>query len=178
MAMRELDFDDGFTTETAPDQGTTSASALRNATDDANFVTLKGTPAADSDIYYNTTDDVIRFYRDGAWENVITQPKVTGSRGSPQSVTAVAGIAFTGKQSRNIWFVQGSGGAVTVTANPRISVGNFVGQQLRIVGRSDVNYVLLQDGNGLSLNGECQLDADRSIDLDWDGTNWREICRN
>jgi hypothetical protein len=176
--MRELNFFDGITSATPPTQGIVGATALKVFANDAAYVTDKGAAAANGDAYYNSTDDVARLFRGGAWENVVTQPKITGTRGAPQAVTAGGGIAFVGKQVDNTWYVQGSGGAVTITANPRVAAGSFVGQRLRLVGRSDVNYVLMADGNGLSLNGDIQLDADRSIDLDWDGTNWREVCRN
>lgn len=39
--------------------------------DDAAYVTGKGSAAADGDAYYNTTDDVIRLYANGAWVTVV-----------------------------------------------------------------------------------------------------------
>lgn len=101
---------------------------------------------------------------------------ITGSRASPQNIVAGVGILFVGRSSFQTWFVQGSGGAVTVTANPAISAG-VVGQSLRLVGRSDTNILTLNDGNGLDLNGPIILSSSSSIDLLFDGTNWVETSR-
>jgi hypothetical protein len=80
-----------------------------------------------------------------------------------------------------LWFIQGYDGAiaapVTVTANPRISVGSFVGQKLLLKGRSDTNYVLLPNGQGMSLQGDWFGGEDSTLGLTWDGTNWSEDFR-
>lgn len=101
---------------------------------------------------------------------------VTGSRASPISITAAGGITSSASQ-RALLFVQGSGGAVTVTANPQISAGTTVGQELYLVGRSDTNILTLSDGTGLSLNGQMDLAADSVLKLFWDGTNYVESGR-
>lgn len=103
-------------------------------------------------------------------------PTITGSRASPTSITALGGI--TASTGNEIQFVQGSGGAVDITANPQISAGNFTGQSLTLVGRHDTNTVKLEDGTGLELNGACTLSAASVITLMWDGTKWTEVNRN
>lgn len=103
---------------------------------------------------------------------------ITGSRSSPSSIVAATGIAFTGAYWQNLWFIQGSGGAVTISANPQIAAATNVGQVLTLVGRSDSNTVTLSDGTGLQLNGPCTLIAGSVIKLLWDGTNWVELYRN
>jgi hypothetical protein len=175
--MRLLDFADGFSSPTAPSQGLIVATSLAAFSSDAAYVTAKGSAATNADCYYNTTDHVVRIYRNGAWE-YLRQPAVTGTRASPSAIVAGTGVVFAGKQQDNVWFVQGSGGAVTVTVNPRIAAGAYVGQRLTLIGRSDTNTVTLANGNGLSLNGDATLGADSSLTLEWDGTNWREVCRN
>lgn len=102
---------------------------------------------------------------------------VTGSRASPQSITAGGGVAFTGATPLQTWFVQGSGGPITVTVNPSIAAGVSIGQNLRLIGRSDTNTLTLNDGNGLDLNGSIVLDSNSCIELFWDGTNWTETAR-
>lgn len=102
---------------------------------------------------------------------------VTGSRASPSSITAAGGIAFTGSNDANMWFIQGNAGAVTVSANPQIAAGSVVGQRLILIGRSATNTVTLADSNGLSLNGSWVGGLDSSISLTWDGTNWVELAR-
>lgn len=175
--MRLIDFDDGFSSSTEPLVGAIAAGALRTFASDAAYVTAKGSAAANGDYYYNTTDHVVRIYRESAWEYLV-QPRVTGSRASPQSIIAGTGIAFTGKHRDNVWFVQGSGGAVTVIAAKPVADGQYVGQRLKIIGRSDTNTLTLTNGGGLALNGDITLGADSTLGLEWDGTNWREDFRN
>lgn len=104
-------------------------------------------------------------------------PVITGSAGTPSAITAGGGIAFGGAAYSNIWFIQGSGGAVTVSANPQISAGTNVGQSLVLVGESSMNTVTIQDGTGLSLNGTWVAGQNSVISLLWDGTNWVETSR-
>ena len=102
-------------------------------------------------------------------------PTVTGSRASPQAIST--NIAFTGTNYKNIWFVSGSGGSTVITANPAIDAGTNVGQELTLIGRSNLNWLELTDGSGLSLNGTCTLFSDSVLNLIWDGTNWVETSR-
>jgi hypothetical protein len=103
---------------------------------------------------------------------------VTGSRASPSNITAAGGIAFTGPDSRQLWFVQGDSADIDVTANPQIAAGSTVGQELVLVGRNDTQSLKLEDGTGLSLRGEIYLIADSVLSLFWDGTNWVETSRS
>lgn len=105
-------------------------------------------------------------------------PLVTGSRASPQNITAAGGIAFAGTRWKNIWFVQGSGGAVDITATLQIAAGTNVGQELILIGRSNDNTILFEDGNGLSLRGSYDMGLDMVLELIWDGTNWVEKNRS
>jgi len=62
------------------------------------------------------------------------------------SLTAAGGLTITGP----VMLVQGSGGAVTITANPQIPAGTD-GQTLTIIGQNDTNTVTFTDGNGLQM---------------------------
>lgn len=104
-------------------------------------------------------------------------PVVTGSTGTPQNITAAGGVAFTGTQAKALWFVQGSGGSVTISATSQIAAGTTVGQKLLLVGASDTNTLTLADGNGLSLNGGMTLFNNSTLLLFWNGTVWSEISR-
>jgi hypothetical protein len=106
-----------------------------------------------------------------------TAPGTSGTRASPTAVTAAGGVVFSGTAYVNVYFLQGSGGAVTVTANPQISAATNVGQELTLIGRSDTNTITLADGTGLSLNGPIVLKADSVLNLVWDGTNYVEKSR-
>ena len=110
-------------------------------------------------------------------------PTIFGSRGTPRSIVAATGITSgashmsTTAVNQKI-YVQGSGGAVTVTANPAISAHTIDGAEMKICGRDDTNTVTLTNGNGLSLNGSVTLGADDCITLSWDTTNYVELSRS
>lgn len=102
---------------------------------------------------------------------------VTGSTGAPQAITAAGGITSTAAVPFQTQFIAGSGGAVTVTAAAQVSAGTVVGQQMILVGASDVNTVSLSDGTGLSLNGAMTFFNHSALTLMWDGTVWTELGR-
>lgn len=105
-------------------------------------------------------------------------PEVTGTRAAPSAIVAGIGVAFVGTKWFNTWFIHGSGGNVTISANPRVAAGTNVGQKLTlIVPSTAVNSVSIADGNGMDLNGPWVGDPGRSLDLEWDGTNWFELGR-
>lgn len=69
--MRLLDFFDGAQSETAPTIGNLLASGIITYPDDATYeATEQGAPI-DGNIYYNTTTNVLRYYSDGAWSNIV-----------------------------------------------------------------------------------------------------------
>ncbi len=149
MLSRQYEFSVGFETGTVPN------------------------PSTPTDDY----DQVFLSFLTGSYSK---KPQVTGTKGSPQSIVAGTGIVFAGilTDFEHIWFVQGSGGAVDVSANPQIAAGTAVGQSLKIIGCHDTNTVKLEHGTGLILNGECFLANGSVISLVWDGTNWNEVNRN
>lgn len=99
-----------------------------------------------------------------------------GTPGAPITVNPLAGITSTVDQ-RQLLFLTSSGGEVPVTANPQISPGTILGQEMLLRGVSDSDYMVFEDGNGLSLNGQCKLTANQTLPLFWDGTKWAEITR-
>ncbi len=101
---------------------------------------------------------------------------VSGTRASPTAIVAGTGV-LAPTAPRMTYFIQGSGGAVDVSANPQIAAGTFLGQEIILIGRSDTNTVFLEDGTGLDLNGPWLGGASSVISLVWDGTNWVERSR-
>lgn len=147
MGTREYKFVTGITTPAAPTASTPSASA---------DVMTKGYADANYDGY---------------------APTVTGTRAAPTAVVAAAGIVFSGTQKEVTKFISGSGGAVTVSANPRMTAGTAVGQKCRLIVPTGANTVNVPDGQGMDLNGQWSGEAGSALDLEWDGTNWFETGR-
>lgn len=102
---------------------------------------------------------------------------VTATFASPQLVTAGAGIVPTGNAFYEVIYVQGSGGPVDVTHNPQIAVGEIDGALLVVIGTSDVNTLTLEDGTGLSMDGDIVLQAGSVIMFVWDDAAllWRQV---
>lgn len=111
---------------------------------------------------------------DYGWLNVAaTLLSIVGTRAAPTNIVAASGIAFSSITLMTTNFIQGSGGAVIVTATPQIQAGTVVGQILKLIGRSDANTVTLADGNGLSTGGQTLiLGANTIFTFVWDGTVW------
>jgi len=103
---------------------------------------------------------------------------ISGTRAAPLSITAGGGITASATDIREMVFVQGSGGHVTVTANPQISAGFQVGQEILIRSRNNDQTLTLVNGNGLVLNGDWTGAEDDSLAVSWDGTNWVEEYRS
>ena len=102
---------------------------------------------------------------------------VLGARATPINITAAGGVVDTGLL-RQMKFIHGSPGAVTVSANPQIShVSALVGSEMTLIGCDDTNTVKITNGNGVDLNGDCTLGNGDTLGLTWDGTNWSEIYR-
>lgn len=104
---------------------------------------------------------------------------VFNTRGAPLNVTAGGGISFASVKPRVTIYVQGSGGPVTITANPQIvnTSGNLIGQRLLLIPVSNVNTLTINTGNGIDENGTWIGDANNSIEYEFDGTNYYEINR-
>jgi hypothetical protein len=118
------------------------------------------------------------FFRPGVGASAL--PTISGSRASPNSITAAGGITFSGTDAFNMQYIQGNTANtdVNVTAVPQITAATLQGQRLILIGRSDTQRVVLDDGDGLSLIGSCTIGEDNVLELFWDGTNWVEIGRN
>lgn len=100
-----------------------------------------------------------------------------GSPSAPVSVIETDGISLL-NVSREVQFVRSDGGAIIVTASPRVQRGIVQGQELLLMGTSDIDTVTLQNGNGLLLNGACILKNGASLYMLWRGDVWCEAGRN
>lgn len=101
---------------------------------------------------------------------------VFGSAASPLVVDASVGVTVS-SDPRQLRFLESSGGAVTVFANPQIAAGSTIGQELVLCGGSDTNTLRINDGTGTSQNGSVVLTTNSRIYYFWNGTKWDEISR-
>lgn len=154
----------------APGSSTALAAAVDSATNSATAAAASATAAAASATAAAASATAAAASATAALDTV------TGSRSVPQSIVAGTGIAFTGSNPRNLWFIKGTGG-VTVTKNPQIAVGNILGQRLTLFGTSDTDFVKIQDGTGLDLNGTWIGGNGSRLVLSWDGSLWSEESR-
>jgi hypothetical protein len=144
----------------------------------AQFENLSSDPALlpDGRFWYNTTSHLLKVVQNGAAVDLLVKMRVSGSRASPTAITAGGGVTALNARLQ-LHFIEGSGGAVIVTANPQISAGSVVGDIMILVFRNTTNTVTLAHGTGLSLNGDIVGEEDDVLMLLWDGTNWSELSR-
>lgn len=172
---RVLDFNDSHSSATLPIiEGTVAYGQFAST---AEYESEVGLPQGGS-VFYNTTLGVIQYYDDitASWIVQAQAGQVQGTRGAPIAITAAGGITATQYQVETV-YVQGDSGAIDITANPQISVGNNDGDELILIGTNNTNTLQLDDGDGLSLNGTMLLVNNSVIRLQWDGTIWLETAR-
>ena len=107
---------------------------------------------------------------------------VTGSVASPSTITAAGGITYTQSNGeRQLFYLVGDTTTGTdITANPQITAGTSTANNLEIIimGTDDDKSVVLDDGNGLSLEGQMILRNKSAIGLLWNGSTWTEMFRS
>lgn len=97
---------------------------------------------------------------------------VTGTRAAPTNVTAAGGIVAP-ISARQLAFVKGNSAGEDISANPQIAAGYVIGQELTLRVPDGENGIKLENGNGLSQNGDFVLGVDKfSAKYVWDGTEW------
>ncbi len=98
-----------------------------------------------------------------------------------QDIAAASGVTAAMIVGPSLTRIQGSGGAVDVTANPQIAAG-VDGQVIRLQGDNDTNTVKFDDGTGLSLNGGTSFTMGKGdiLQLTYDTGDalWYEISRS
>lgn len=166
-----------------PNNGTAVPLSFQDPTN-GNFVSLHAPASLAADVSFSlpTADGSTqqRLVTDGSGNlSFVSGNAVSNSRASPANVTAGTAITPTAAVPLQTRFIQGSGGAVTVTANPQIAAGTVTGQVLVLQGGSDTNTLTYADGTGLSLQGPITLVKDSSITLVWENTDsiWIEQNR-
>jgi hypothetical protein len=102
-----------------------------------------------------------------------------GTDSLPVLVNPAVPLPIVSAEQRALWFtsVAGGSGASPITASPQIAPGVQIGQELMLTGSSDADYLVLQDGNGLLMNGSVNLKLNASIEFYWSGTVWKEKAR-
>lgn len=93
-----------------------------------------------------------------------------------QSLTAMTAPVFN--RQHDFYPVIGSGGAVVLAAD--FPDGDYVGQQINLIGTHNTNTVTIPSGiKTKTQNGtDCTLGANSLIAFLWGGLNWQEIYRS
>lgn len=110
-------------------------------------------------------------------------PEIFGSLGSPRSIVSATGIVAGSNHmsvdaTNQVIFVKGSiAGENIISANPQISDGTVVGMLMYILGADNSNYITLNHGNNLVLNGPWSSNNNNSLTLMWQGSDWTELNR-
>lgn len=129
---------------------------------------LPGLPVLDGFLKLNSAGTALEYTTGTA----PSHKTIVGTRAVPIAIVAATGILFTSVSWETTMFVEGSGGAVIVTAAARIQAGTVVGQRLVLIGRS-ANSVSMADGNGIITGGQTLMLVENSvIEFEWDGVNW------
>lgn len=71
MTLKTINFFDGYDTSVTPNVAQIDVSALLKMETDNDYVINKGAEATGGDIYYNTTDNVIRYHNGTIWLTLI-----------------------------------------------------------------------------------------------------------
>jgi hypothetical protein len=112
---------------------------------------------------------------DGIIMSTNEEAPTTSSLADPLEVS-VAGFTPDTVHDKT-YFVQGDGGAIDVSANPQLGAGSTVGQKILLVGCSETNTLILEDGTGLALDGPWTGELNDTLNLVWNGSVWVETAR-
>ena len=99
-----------------------------------------------------------------------------GTPASPETIGTGGQVGFA-NVDRQCRYVESDGGQVIIAAGFQITPGNGAGKEMVLIGTNDMDYIRLEDGRGLALNGFCDLKNNVAIHLMWNGSVWNEISR-
>jgi hypothetical protein len=143
------------------------------------------TPAAGFNSIYFKTDGLAYTKNSAGTESALGGSGggalgVTGTAAAGLTITAAGGITYnTAGAARQMWHIIGDTTTGTdITANPQISAGSTLGQELIIVGTSDTLPVIFEDGTGLKLTASFTAVQYSTLYVYWNGSVWQEITRS
>jgi hypothetical protein len=87
--------------------------------------------------------------------------EVLGTKAAPIEIDAAVGIPAPTAHFTTM-FVKLSTAGAPISANPQIAAGAFVGQQLKLIGCDDTDYIDMDDSNGLDQAQLLRL-GDKSV---------------
>ena len=89
-----------------------------------------------------------------------------------QNVTvSTTGITSIDKREDTLFKLVSDGGEVNITTNPQIVAGKVDGQIIILKGTSDVNTIIFEDGNGLSMSASVTLGNKDILSFYWDSSD-------
>lgn len=85
---RIVDFADGFISSVAPSITFNPATEFKQFASDAEFVSSKGSVASSGDVYFNTTDNVVRYHDGTSWQEVANKEQLDSVQGELEAEIA------------------------------------------------------------------------------------------
>ncbi len=106
-----------------------------------------------------------------------TDTPVTGSLASPVVITAAGGLTIDPTFQKQIIFVKSDGGIFGLTADPQITPGQIIGQELIIIGTDPADAIAFIAGAGVAPAGATiqPLYTNFVLSLIWTGLVWANI---
>lgn len=93
-----------------------------------------------------------------------------------ETVPVVVASNISGSVSQlQIQFLKSSGGMLD---GPTMTNGSFVGQEKKLQGTSDTDFIRIKNSSNIRVNGQCDLKNGSAISFLWGGTTWTEQSRN
>lgn len=113
-----------------------------------------------------------------------------GTDAVPKTIVDATGIVGATFIDTSVYwqiiFVAGdSVGESAITAIPQIEAHKIVGARLTVSGKNNTNWISLENGNGLKINGTWRSSEDNgaggrvanNIEMFWNGSVWEELGR-
>ena len=108
--------------------------------------------------------------------------QVYGTLAAPSTFNPATTGLVPGVELDQTWITNSGSGPTVVTATKQIQPGTIIGQRLMIRGTSATNYYYFTGTagaivQGCQLNGDCIINNNQALVVEWDGVTWYEVSR-
>ena len=159
---RVVKFAEGVDTG-APTTTFLNATQFGTYADDAAYVSSKGSAAADGDVYYNTTNDVIRFYKNGAWTDVTDETTLSTTLGSYVDKSSSESVGGVKTFTSNVIVSDATSSTTKDTGSIVTEGGIGVEENLNVGGNAVITRDLTVSGTTTTVNSTTLDVTDANI---------------